>query len=116
MLPSCGGGGRCSSDPLLLWLWCRTAVATPIQPLAQELPYAAGAALKSQKTPPPATKANKPKHAKHSRWILLSLLKMRKWTKELMNSPKVMHMVCERLVTKPGYGGFFTKFPQFDPI
>ena len=44
---SCGVGRRCSSDPVLLWLW---PVATaPIQPLAWEHPYAAGAALKSQK-------------------------------------------------------------------
>ena len=38
-------------DPTLLWLWCRP-VATqlqfnPIQPLAWEPPFAAGAALKS---------------------------------------------------------------------
>ena len=30
----------------LVWLWCRLADATPIPPLTQELPYAAGAALK----------------------------------------------------------------------
>ena len=33
-------------DPALLWLWCRQATAAPIQPLAQELPYATGAAIK----------------------------------------------------------------------
>ena len=26
-------------DPVLLWLWCRLAVAVPIQPLAWKLPY-----------------------------------------------------------------------------
>ena len=31
---------------LWLWLWRRPAAAAPIQPLAQELPYAAGAAIK----------------------------------------------------------------------
>ena len=31
-------------DPV--WLWCRLADAAPIPPLTQELPYAAGAALK----------------------------------------------------------------------
>ena len=36
-------------DPALLWLWCRLAAATPIRPLAWELPYAASAALKSKK-------------------------------------------------------------------
>ena len=44
---SCGIDRRCSSDPVLLWLWHRLAAATPIQPLAWELPYAMGAALKS---------------------------------------------------------------------
>ena len=37
-------------DPALLWLWCRLTVAAPIGPLAWELPYARGAALKSKKT------------------------------------------------------------------
>ena len=37
---------RCSLDPELLWLWCRPAAAAPIQALAWELPYAAGAAVK----------------------------------------------------------------------
>ena len=32
-----------------LWLWCRLAAAAPIQALAWEPPYAAGAALKRQK-------------------------------------------------------------------
>ena len=46
---SCGVGQRCSSDPTLLWLWCRLAAAAPIGPLAWEPLYAAGAALKRQK-------------------------------------------------------------------
>ena len=41
---------RCSLDLALLWLWCRVSAAAPIQPLARELPYAAGAALKSKQT------------------------------------------------------------------
>ena len=36
-------------DPVLLWLWCRPAAVAPIHPLAWELPYAAGTALKKQK-------------------------------------------------------------------
>ena len=35
-------------DPMLLWLWCRPAAAALIWSLALELPYATGAALKSQ--------------------------------------------------------------------
>ena len=46
---SCGVGHRHSSDPTLLWLWRRPAAATPIGPLAWELPYAMSAALKKKK-------------------------------------------------------------------
>ena len=38
-----------SSDPTLLWLWCRLAPVAPIQPLAWELLYAVSGALKSKK-------------------------------------------------------------------
>ena len=46
---SCGVGQRQSSDPTLLWLWCRPAALAPIQPLAWELPYAMSVALKRKK-------------------------------------------------------------------
>ena len=46
---SCGVGCRHGSDSELLWLWCRLAAVAPIQPLARELPYAAGAALETNK-------------------------------------------------------------------
>ena len=39
-------GHRSGSDPVLLWLWCRPAVAALIRPLAWELSYASGVALK----------------------------------------------------------------------
>ena len=45
---SLGVGLRYGLDPELLWLWCRLAAAPLIQPLAWELPYALGAALKRQ--------------------------------------------------------------------
>ena len=41
---SCGVGRRRGSDPVLLWLWRRPVATAPIQPLAWEPPYAAGAA------------------------------------------------------------------------
>jgi len=44
-------------DPELLWLWCRLAATAPIRPLAWELPYAVGVALKSKKQ-----KAKKKRH------------------------------------------------------
>ena len=37
---SCGAGGRCSSDLVLLWLWRRPAATALIRPLAWEPPYA----------------------------------------------------------------------------
>ena len=43
---SCGAGCRFGSDLALLWLWRTTAL---IGPLAWELPYATGIALKSRK-------------------------------------------------------------------
>ena len=45
---SCGVVRRCSSDLALLWLCCRL-VATLIQPLAWEPPYAAGTAQEMAK-------------------------------------------------------------------
>ena len=38
-----------SSDPALLWLWCRLAAVARIGLLAWDPPYAAGAALKRKK-------------------------------------------------------------------
>ena len=40
---------RRGSDPTLIWLWHRLAATAPIQPLAYELPYTAGLALKRKK-------------------------------------------------------------------
>ena len=45
----CSVGHRRSSDLALLWLWCRSAAAALIQPLAWELPYATGVILKRKK-------------------------------------------------------------------
>ena len=45
---SCGVGHRRGSDPVLLWLWCRTAAAAPIGPLAWEPPCAASVIPKSK--------------------------------------------------------------------
>ena len=42
---------RCVSDPMSLWLWCRPAATPLIPPLAQELPYAAGVAVKRKDKP-----------------------------------------------------------------
>ena len=46
---SCNVGHRHGSDPVLLWLWHRPAAAVQTGPLAQELPYAAGAAIKKER-------------------------------------------------------------------
>ena len=42
------GLAQWSKDLVLLWLWHGPAAAAPIRPLAWELPYAAGVALKSK--------------------------------------------------------------------
>ena len=42
---SCGVGHRCSSDPMMLWLWNRAV----IRPLAWEPLYATDAALEKTK-------------------------------------------------------------------
>ena len=52
---SYGVGPRCSSDPVLLWLWNRLAAVAPIPLLAWEVPFPMGVALKSKQT-------NKQKH------------------------------------------------------
>ena len=45
---SCGVGSRHGLDPALLWLWCRPATTALIQPLAWELAFAVGVALKKK--------------------------------------------------------------------
>ena len=45
---SCGVDHRRGSDLKLLWLWRRPVATAPIRPLAWELPYATGVALKQQ--------------------------------------------------------------------
>ena len=46
---SCGVGHRHGSDMVLLWLWHMPATTAPIRPLAWDLPYAMGVALKKIK-------------------------------------------------------------------
>ena len=46
---SCSVGHRCGLDPVLLCLWHRPAAVASIRPLAWELAYAAGVAVKSKK-------------------------------------------------------------------
>ena len=45
-------------DPTLQWLWCSLVATAPIRPLAWELSYAVGEALKSKNK---QTKKNKKK-------------------------------------------------------
>ena len=58
---SCGVGCRRSSEPTLLWLWCRPVATAPIQPLAWEPPYAVGAAQEMAKRPKTKNKKQKKK-------------------------------------------------------
>ena len=59
---SCGVGYRLGSDPVLLWLWRRLAATAPIQPLAWEPPYAAGAAQEIETTTTTTDKKTKKKN------------------------------------------------------
>ena len=59
---SCGVGHRLCLDLVLLWLWCRLTAAALIQPLAWELAYAVGAALKRKKR---KKKKNQPQNLKN---------------------------------------------------
>ena len=43
-----GVGGRRSSDPTLLWLWCRLAATALIGPPSLGTTYASGVALKKR--------------------------------------------------------------------
>ena len=54
-------------DLELLWLWCRPAAVGRIRPLAWELPYAAGAILKTKKK-----KVRSPAHFLFSFFLFLS--------------------------------------------
>ena len=47
---SCSVGHRYGLDPALPWLWHRPAAAALIQPLTCEFPYAAGMAVKREKS------------------------------------------------------------------
>ena len=42
-------GHRCGLNPALPWLHCRSAAVAAIQPLAWELPYAIGTAIKRKR-------------------------------------------------------------------
>ena len=46
------GLAQWAKDPVLLWLWCRLAAVALIRPLAWELPYVAGMAIKNRKQKP----------------------------------------------------------------
>jgi len=58
---SCSVGCRHCSDPALLWLWRGPAASVLVGPLAWELPYASGAALKIKKDKKQTNKKQKQK-------------------------------------------------------
>ena len=64
---SCSVGGRHGSDRALLWLWCRLAAAAPMRPLAWELPYTVGAALKRKRKKKKKKKEKRKKEKRNSR-------------------------------------------------
>ena len=66
---SCGVGCRRGSDPALLWLWRRPVATAPIQPLAWEPPYAAGAAQEIATITTTTTKDQKDKKKKKKKKV-----------------------------------------------
>ena len=58
------------SDLALLWLWCRPVAAAPIQPLAWEPPYAAGAAQEIATATTTTKKRQKTKKKKYKSFNL----------------------------------------------
>ena len=65
-------GCRGSSDPMLLWLWCKPAAATPIPSLAQELPHTTGMAINKKR------KKNEVNHVVHELYLNKTALKKKK--------------------------------------
>ena len=66
---NCGVGHRHGSDPVLLSLWCRLAATALIQPLAWELPYAEGAAIKKTKRQKKKKKEKKKERTRETIYI-----------------------------------------------
>ena len=62
---SCGVGHRRTSDPTLLWLCLCPAAVAGTGPLAWELLYATGAALKRQKKIHPSSNYSMPLYARY---------------------------------------------------
>ena len=79
---SCGVGRRHGSDPALLWLWRRPVATAPIQPLAWEPPYAAGAAQEIATT----TKRQKKKKKK------------KKMLREFSNTKPALQQILKELL------------------
>ena len=67
---SCGVGCRRGSDHALLWLWRRPVATAPIQSLAWEPPYAAGAAQEIATTTTTKDKRQKKKKKKKKRILV----------------------------------------------
>ena len=76
-----GVGCRHSWDPVLLWLWRRPAAVAQIQPLAWELLYAVGMALKNKKQNKTKQK-KKSKTNKQKKKVPLSLALMNNFQKD----------------------------------
>ena len=117
---SCGAGCRRSSDLALLWLWCRSAAAAAlIGPLAWELSYASGVALKSknkqtnkkhtkktQKNPKkPSVPTSLPCDSLQALWPLCaSISSSVEWASRCCLSPGLQRS-SEWTSCKPGEGG-----------
>ena len=99
---SCGVGHTRGSDPALLWLWRWPAAGAPVRPLAWELPYAAGVALKSKK----AKRQNKNKNKQTK----LSLLM---YTSGLQNKVAVQYYIPQHTGISHTFSYLTTRITQW---
>ena len=83
----------------LLWLWCRLAAATLIPPLAWELPYAAGMALKEKKK-------------RRRRRICLSLVTAEAWVPSLVWRSGLRIQHCHSIVVQSRLWLRFNPWPR----
>ena len=92
---------------MLLWLWHRPAAGALIQPLAQELLYATGTALKQTKE----RKKEGRKEGNNNRYSSAVLVRQQKIRHE-ENSPARLRTSCE--ATGTSYNLFELQFPRVD--
>ena len=92
---SCGRGQRHGLDPMLLWLCCRPADTAPIWPLAGELQYATGEAIKKSKKKKKKKKERDIFQCWHFVLIIASVIVIDLFHKYLLSTNYSLMLCCE---------------------